>query len=37
MQNVSVLDQPRWAALDSIATSAHMTFRMVCRKQPESL
>ena len=29
MQNVSVVDQPRWPALDSIATPARMTFKMV--------
>ena len=27
MQNVAVVDQPRWPALDSIATPAHMGFR----------
>ena len=29
MQNVSVVDQPRWPALDSIATPARMSFKMV--------
>jgi hypothetical protein len=29
MRNVSVVDQPRWPALDSIATPARMTFKMV--------
>jgi len=29
MQNVPVVDQPRWPALDSIATPARMTFKMV--------
>jgi hypothetical protein len=29
MKNVAVVDQPRWPALDSIATPARMTFKMV--------
>ncbi len=29
MQNVPVVDQPRWSALNSIATPAQMTFKMV--------
>ncbi len=29
MQNVAVVDQPRWPALDSIATPARMTFKIV--------
>jgi hypothetical protein len=29
MENVPVVDQPRWPALDSIATPARMTFKMV--------
>lgn len=29
MQNVPVVDQPRWPALDSAATLAKMTFKMV--------
>ena len=29
MQNVAVVDQPRWPALDSIATPARMNFKMV--------
>ena len=29
MQNVPVVDQPRWQALDSVATPAKMTFKMV--------
>jgi len=29
MTNVPVVDQPRWPALDSIATPARMTFKMV--------
>ena len=30
-----VVDQPRWPALDSIATPARMTFRMVWRSTGE--
>ncbi|HXM95407.1 MAG TPA: hypothetical protein VOA64_14330 [Candidatus Dormibacteraeota bacterium] len=29
MKNVSVVDQPRWPALNSITTPAQMTFKMV--------
>ena len=29
MLNVPVVDQPRWPALDSVATPAKMTFKMV--------
>jgi hypothetical protein len=29
MESVAVVDQPRWPALDSIATPARMSFRMV--------
>jgi hypothetical protein len=29
MQNVAVVDQPRWPALDSVATPARMSFKMV--------
>jgi hypothetical protein len=29
MSDVPVVDQPRWPALDSIATPARMTFKMV--------
>ena len=35
MQNVSVVDQPRWPALDSIATPARMTFKMVWKSTGE--
>jgi hypothetical protein len=35
MQNVPVVDQPRWPALDSIATPARMTFKMVWRSTGE--
>jgi hypothetical protein len=29
MRNVAVVDQPRWPALDSVATPARMSFKMV--------
>jgi hypothetical protein len=35
MQNVPVLDQPRWPALESIATPARMTFKMVWKSTGE--
>jgi len=35
MQNVAVVDQPRWPALDSIATPARMTFKMVWKSTGE--
>jgi len=35
MQKVSVVDQPRWPALDSIATPARMTFKMVWKSTGE--
>ena len=35
MQGVPVVNQPRWPALDSIATPARMTFKMVWRTTGE--
>jgi len=35
MQNVEVVDQPKWPALDSIATPARMTFKMVWKSTGE--
>jgi hypothetical protein len=35
MQNVPVVDQPRWPALDSIVTPARMTFKMVWKSTGE--
>ncbi len=35
MQNVAVVDQPRWPAIDSIATPARMTFKMVWKSTGE--
>ena len=29
MQDVPIVDQPRWPALDSVATPARMTFKLV--------
>lgn len=35
IRNVSVVDQPRWPALDSKATPARMTFKMVWKSTGE--
>jgi hypothetical protein len=35
MKDVPVVDQPRWPALDSIATPARMTFKMVWQSTGE--
>ena len=35
MQDVAVVDQPRWPALDSAATPARMTFKMVWKSAGE--
>lgn len=35
MQDVPIIDQPRWPALDSIATPARMTFKIVWRSTRE--
>jgi hypothetical protein len=35
MQNVPVVDQPRWPTLDSIAMSARMSFKMVWKSTEE--
>jgi hypothetical protein len=37
MQNVAVVDQPKWPALDSIATPARMTFKMVWTSNGEAV
>lgn len=37
MQNVAVVDQPKWPALDSIATPARMTFKMVWKSNGETV
>jgi len=36
MQNVAVVDQPRWPALDSVASPARMSFKMVWKSTGES-
>jgi len=36
MKNVPVVDQPRWPALDSIATPARMNFKMVWKSTGEA-
>jgi hypothetical protein len=35
MQDVPVVDQPRWPALDSVATPARMSFKMVWKSTGE--
>lgn len=35
MSNIPVVDQPRWPALDSIATPARMSFKMVWKSTGE--
>jgi len=35
MRDVPVVDQPRWPAIDSIATPARMTFKMVWKSTGE--
>jgi hypothetical protein len=35
MQNVPVIDQPRWPALDATATPARMSFKMVWKSTGE--
>jgi hypothetical protein len=35
MRNVPVVDQPRWPALDSVATPARMAFKMVWKSTGE--
>jgi len=37
MQNVPVVDQPRWPALDSTATPARMNFKMVWKSTGEAV
>ena len=37
MRDVPVVDQPRWPALDSIATPARMTFKMVWKSTGEPM
>jgi hypothetical protein len=35
MQNVPIIDQPRWPALDSVATPARMWFKMMWKSSGE--
>lgn len=35
MKDVAVVDQPKWPALDSIATPARMSFRMIWKSTGE--
>ena len=35
MKNVEVVDQPKWPALDAIATPARMSFKMVWKSTGE--
>lgn len=35
MKDIPVVDQPRWPAIDSIATPARMTFKMVWKSTGE--
>jgi len=37
MQDVPIVDQPRWPALDSIATPARMAFKMVWKSTGEAV
>jgi hypothetical protein len=37
MKNVAVVDQPRWPALDSTATPARMSFRMLWKSTGEAI
>jgi hypothetical protein len=37
MQNVPIVDQPTWPALDSIATPAHMSFKMLWKSTGEAV
>ena len=37
MKNVSVVDQPRWPAIDATATPARMSFKMIWKSTGEAL
>ena len=37
MKDVPVVDQPRWPAIDSLATPARMTFKMVWKSTAETV
>lgn len=36
MKDVSVVDQPRWPAIDSTGTPAHMNFKLVFKAQDKT-
>lgn len=35
MKDIAIVDQPHWPALDSVATPAHMSFKMVWKSTGE--
>lgn len=37
MENVAVVDQPKWPALDSVGTPATMTFKMIWKATDEKI
>ena len=37
MKDVPVVDQPRWPALDSVATPARMSFKMIWKSTGEAI
>ena len=37
MENVSVVDQPKWPALDSVGTPATMNFKMIWKATDEKI
>jgi hypothetical protein len=37
MRDVPVVDQPRWPALDSVATPARMSFKMIWKSTGEAV
>jgi hypothetical protein len=37
MRDVAVVDQPRWPALDSVATPARMSFKMIWKSNRQSV
>jgi len=37
MRDVAVVDQPRWPALDSVATPARMTFKIIWKSNGQTV
>ena len=37
MENVAVVDQPKWPALDAVGTAAIMSFRMIWKATDEKI